>query len=64
MTSKASRGAPLATVAPRIVARSAARDTLVDTADLFRVQAEFLAARFRLHGTRARLTAELAWGGR
>lgn len=32
------------------------------TASLPRFQAEFVAARFRLDGPRARLTAELCWG--
>jgi len=35
-----------------------------NTENLPEVQACFLAARFRLDGVRARLTAELAWGGR
>lgn len=62
MSRKASRGAPLATVAPRNVICSAARDTGINTANLPEVQSAFLVARFGLGAIRARLTAELAWG--
>lgn len=62
MSRKASRGTPLATVAPRNVISSVARDTRISTLDLVEAQASYIAARFGLDGVRARLTAELAWG--
>ena len=62
MSGKASRGSPLATVAPRNVISSAARDIRINTANLTEVQSAFLASRFRLDAPRARLTAELCWG--
>ncbi len=58
------RGAPLGTVAPRNVNGFPTRDTRTSTENLPDLQAAFVAARFRLDGVRARLTAELAWGGR
>ena len=64
MVRKASRGAPLATVAPRNVISSAARDTRISTLDLAEAQASYLAARFGLDGVRARVVAGLCWGCR
>ncbi len=61
MAQKRSRGAPLATVATRNVYSSAALDTRISTATLPDLQAAFVAARFRLDGTRARVVAELCW---
>jgi len=55
------RGAPLGTVAPRNVISSPARDTRTSTAALPDLQAAFVAARFGLDATRAKLTAELCW---
>ena len=62
MTVKKLRPAPLAKVAgpgvqPMPIVRSSE-----DSAPLPSFQACFLAARFGLGATRARLTAELAWG--
>jgi len=62
---KRSRGAPLVTVAaPRNVNGFPTRDFQSSTETLAAVQAAYVAARFRLDGVRAKLTAELAWGAR
>ena len=56
-----SRGAPLGTVAPRNVNGFPTRDTRTSTETLATVQAAYVAARYGLDATRARLTADLCW---
>lgn len=62
MAFNASRGQPLATVAPRNVLSSAASDVRNNSVPLREIQAAYIGARFGLDAARARLTAELAWG--
>ncbi len=62
MLQKRLRGQPLATVAPRSVYSSVVLNTRTSTETLAAVQAAYVAARFRLDGTRARVVAELVWG--
>ena len=62
MTQKRSKPARVNGTGSGNVISLAARDTRTNTETLSEVQASFLAARFGLDGTRARVVAELAWG--
>jgi len=61
MAQKRSRGAPLATVAPRGIYSSVVLNTRTSTEPLAAVQAAYVAARYGLDATRARVVAELCW---